>query len=524
MNSKRYAHYQKGLAGFTVILGLLAAGVVWTVTYHGQIALGEAFMNDADIVYPEQVYLELFLRGRHLSDWYLSPAPYFIDLLVYFLVRPLATNAFWGIFLFTFAQVVGTVALAASLAYYSTRSLQAVLMSETACLLGLCLATNKLQPYIYIYFPVFHVGNLLVGSVVLALAARMVVGEQPRLVHQYFAITCLTVVGIASDLFMLVTFILPICCTLAVSLLSGRKLFEFRDHRWCLILLLAIGSVGGVILARLITVRTSPGLLSLPTDQIVRSLLHLPATLVRILGVAPVPNSLVVLFFGFLLGKCVVWVRKPSRGEFPFWEFTLTFSFWGLLLFLGLHNLLSFSELSTTRYLLTIAWLPLIFPWVPFHGVLKRSSLMWLVGPVVLSLAMLGWSLQGSFFLRDSYRAKWVEELDRHIEELEAETGRPIICGVSTYWQAKSTMTQSEQGLLIAQYNAQLRPFLWITSKRWYRKDYDFALVAYTDEDQVFFENLIERCGEPVLVKDCGGAMRLVVFPEGALSLPCQPL
>ncbi|MFA5506628.1 MAG: hypothetical protein WC423_14425 [Vulcanimicrobiota bacterium] len=506
------------------IPGFVVVVLAWSAAYRKPFGIGFGFINDADVMYPEQIFMELLRRGGSLSEWHLTPAPYLVDLIGYCALRLFSPNAYWGCYVFSLVQIIIAFLISMGVAYSATRSFTALIWSLSGCFLGFYAALGRVEPYCFVFYPAYHACNLLGGALVIGLTAQAAKHSKVP-VNFGLGIALLTVCGMASDLFMLVTFVLPIAISLFIWLCFDMKVFDLKDRRWQLIGLHAISAASGVLLARIITVKTSPPLLGITLGEAFWSLLEIPQTLIRIFWIAPVPNTFLVLFYTFIFWNCATWVRQRLRGggaEFPFWELTLVCSPLVLLLFLGLRDMLHYPETPTVRYLLTVAWLPFLYAWVPFR---QRLGSSWVQRAAIL-LALVGIasllyrSHQDSLGPRTNYRSDFIVDLDRYIQEVETATGREMKHGVSTYWRAKSTMSQSDQGILIAQYTSDLDPYLWITSKRWYQGTYDFALAAFNEEDDAFLRNLEEKCGKPMLIKDCGGNMRFVVFPEGALKLP----
>ena len=508
--------------GILIVLGALTAASAWTMTYLYNPAMGRSLMGDADLMYLEQLFLELFQRGGSLSQWHLTPAPYFFpDMLGYFALRPLVPNVFWAFYFFSLLQSVLLLALAMGLAYRVTGSKNAVLLTEASCLSGLALGLGKVPPYTFVYTPTFHAGAFLVGLGLLWLTASVLQskGGSPWLVTYGL----LVALGTASDLFLVVTIVLPLCLSLFVFLLLTK---EASDRTGAIKLLgtAAVFTVLGIGAAKLLTKSTAPPLLDTTLSEAFQRLVVVPPTLLRILQVNLVPGLLIVAFYGLLfcrLGYYVLSLRKEAvRPKFPIWEFFLVLSTFGLVLFLGLRDMLHFPDPDTSRYLLTVVWLPISLVWIPFQSSLDspRAGSVGRVMVVCSLVAILCVSAPSESRSQANYTPEWVVALDAHLEELE-KNGRVLKFGVSTYWQAKIATTHSRRNISVAQFTPDLAPYLWIATVRWYRPTYDFALVDDSDEDRRFLKNLVEKCGPPELVMDCSSNVKLVVFPQEKLEL-----
>jgi hypothetical protein len=97
--------------------------------------------------------------------------------------------------------------------------------------------------------------------------------------------------------------------------------------------------------------------------------------------------------------------------------------------------------------------------------------------------------------------------------------------GIAQYWDAKQLqgLSRSTQPLVVAQYTSDLAPMEWITSKRFFRDSYDFAILAQgvPPDLQLPRAQLAAINGEPRQTVQCDertvliyGPGRLHVRPE----------
>jgi hypothetical protein len=78
--------------------------------------------------------------------------------------------------------------------------------------------------------------------------------------------------------------------------------------------------------------------------------------------------------------------------------------------------------------------------------------------------------------------------------------------GIAQYWDAKYFQQFSRLNLNIAQYLENLEEMKWITSKRYFRARYDFAIISEDAEPtyKISFETLSKLNGAPKQVVSCG--------------------
>lgn len=104
--------------------------------------------------------------------------------------------------------------------------------------------------------------------------------------------------------------------------------------------------------------------------------------------------------------------------------------------------------------------------------------------------------------------------IDRFIET----TG--VRYGVSGYWDSKSTSMLSHHSVQIAQYYYNLKPYLAVTTVRWYKKVYDFAIIHNNSLNKT---KIIKRNGSPAKIFQCPDNTEILYYPNSLyLSSPIQ--
>ena len=498
---------------FSVFVPILLVGT-WTLAYTSHQLDMREILESADSLYLEALYIDLFQRGGHWTQWSLTPAPYFFhDMALYFAVRPLVTNHYWGFFWFGLAQVLLLYGLALHLGWRVTRRLEAVMLTRISLLFGFSiLAFRGELPYSYIYRSAWHIGVLIAG---LLLLTAITYFQKSRRNALWMAVSGLIIaLAVASDLFFIPVILGPIWLTILVQRIAEKP----DDKSVHLLLCMALACGAGVFLKWLLTVDMVPPVFEPPTWE---KALNLPRTFVGLWKLDPAVSTVVLIYYFVLWAESAGWFIQRLRGkkvEFPFWSFFLVTSGSALSFLLMYRGLLA-ADLSTSRYLVSIPWLCLLMPWVPF-----RTRFQDLLRPCFLLGSITCLVVVALYFpvrreLHSGYRPVWIQKFDSFISEYQQKHDRKLKRGVATYWQVKPTMVLSGHDLTIGQYTSFLNQYPWISSASWYKNEYDFALVSRRDEDQVFRENLLSLAGKPEAVYDCGGRLEVLVFPPGRLKL-----
>jgi hypothetical protein len=92
--------------------------------------------------------------------------------------------------------------------------------------------------------------------------------------------------------------------------------------------------------------------------------------------------------------------------------------------------------------------------------------------------------------------------------------------GIAQYWDAKTFQRFSHRGIVLAQHDGSLAESRWITSKRYFRPAYDFALVGPKGPPpyNISPERLAAINGAPTAGVACGG-YTLLLYGRDALKV-----
>lgn len=206
--------------------------VCWfAYTYlNGAIDRGQFFNSDA-LFFPS-LFKNIFLEGKHFSDWVLPPSSYlFPDALLYAIAYILSNQVFTQILVFAILQSVLFFCLISALLSFFIRLSDAIsysaLISSNIILLGLYSA----DPYGLSFISGFHFGSLLSFLILSVLLLKFLSATSTK--GKYF-VGLLTVLlatcSAISDRLILVQFIVPILLIgilLSYTGLKNKEILKF---------------------------------------------------------------------------------------------------------------------------------------------------------------------------------------------------------------------------------------------------------------------------------------------------------
>lgn len=503
------------------ILVPLALALSWSVAYlsHQLGNLDELF--DSDGLTLELMWVDIIENGNRWADWYPPHAPRFLpDMALYFGLRSFSPDEYWTIFWFGLAMLYLVYFPALWLARVLGRSIGAVLLTQITFLATVgFVAVQGDRPYSFLYAATFHTGILIHG--LLLAVFHTYLRRDPTRTWPFVAIALLAFLGAGSDLLFAIIYLAPYLLTLVVDRLSGGSKAESK-----LIPLVAISAVLGISLKNQVVRDTTPAYFDFSNS--LEKLWTIPATFIGMFERNPVLSLLCFLFYVLLAAQLVGWVRGRIRREatgsatLPFWQLTYLLSAFVLLTALAVRGLFEphyVPDIKDSRLLISIVFNAILVPWLPLQEILKRERATKTLA-IVAGVVIVGVSFQANPFNREfktEYRPPWIEQLDARLTDYEERTGRKLDYGVATYWPTKATMALSRHKLAIGQHTASLEKYYCLNNTQWYYPSYDFAIIDYTDEDKLFYQNILKASGSPEEVFRCDNLM-LAIFPPNQLT------
>jgi len=440
------------------------------VCYLSGHALRAGLLN-ADALYLPTLFDDLLARGGRLSDWYLTPAPYFFpDYPVYLAAYGLAPTSYLQIIVFGIIQCALLFAATAILA----RTLgNGAALPCAACSLTLFawLAASGREPFVLLLSNASHFGGFL--SAVLLMAAwlrHQRTGSRGPL----WTACALAFLTTLSDSLFLLQAALPLACAATARALLERGPFMPRQLARCWAPLGAAlpGHFGYTWMV------THPTRYQAQMDlSHLASNLHDLSAIVQGLWHALPPAVLGWLACFIFALACAARLarRRDPFGLPPSLAWLLVFWLVSLAITLAVSLLVYNLPLAARYFIPAACWPILLAPLAAMHLLReRRAPALLLAGTIACTLGIgtaTARQWQAHPLEYDYYPAD-TACLD------QALAGPDLHHGIAQYWDAKPFQRFSRRGIVLAQHIASLDELPWITSRRYFRPAYDFALVG----------------------------------------------
>jgi hypothetical protein len=491
-------------------LVLFALGLMsLVVTYRAGHAY-QTYVFNSDGLYLPTLFADLFGRGGQLRDWYLTPAPYlFPDALLYLVAYLGGNGPHRQILLFAMFQLTLAGVATAFIARTVSRS-NAVLAAVLSVLLLLWLALTSREPFSELLTSAYHGGAFLATLACVALWLTLTDPGRdpgPRARRAMLAaMALLAFLTCLSDNLFLVQTLLPFAAT--AFLLDARSWRRYRPAA----LILAAGLLGSasykLVIARDTRYPASFGLSRLDVN-------------LADLGKIAVDSFTAVPAFGIVFLAMTAWslaltVRHLRGRSSPLPKpFVWLALFSTLSLVATLLAVLFSSRLQVTpRYLIPVFCWPVILAVLVLVHYLGKLFLPAGLAAGLAVVAVLGIDAHQARGERLSTDTYYNDELACLDAALGAEPG--LRHGIAQYWDAKSVQAFSKQQIVLAQYLPSLEEHRWITSSKFFRERYDFAIVATDPASAGGLERarIVKLNGEPRKSAVCDKRTLMIYGPQ----------
>lgn len=443
------------------------------VCYLSGHALRAGLLN-ADALYLPTLFDDLLARGGRLSDWYLTPAPYFFpDYPVYLAAYWLAPTSYLQIIVFGVIQ--GALLFAAMVVLARALGIEAALPCA-ACSLTLFawLAASGQEPFVLLLSNAWHFGGFL--SAVL-LAAAWLRHRQTGSRRTLWTACALAFLTTLSDSLFLLQAVLPLACAATARVLAGDG--GLADRRRGRSLALCWAPVAAALLGhfgyKLLVAHPTRYRAQMDFAHLASNLHDLSAIALGLWHALPLAVLAWLACLAFALACAArLALRRDPFGLPPALAWLLVFWLVSLAITLAV-SLLVYNLPPAARYFIPAAcWPILLAPLVAACLLRGRAAALLLAGTLACAAgigtaAAHQWNahpLDYAYYPADSAC------LDRALAD------RDLRHGIAQYWDAKPFQRFSRRGIVLAQHIASLDELPWITSQRYFRPAYDFALVG----------------------------------------------
>lgn len=468
-----------------------------------------ANLFNADALYLPVLFQDLFERGGQLSDWFLTPAPYFFpDYLLYLGAYAAGSDIYWQILVYALLQIICTLI---ALLYVAKgvadqdRGVAAVLM--TVVLVWMSLHAG--EPFVELLANAFHFGAFLSTLAFLALWLRM--DRQGHGGHDRAALIgmcVITYLTALSDNLFLVQAVAPF---IATQLLLHRREQPLRGRLTESFAVLAAAGLGSLsyklVVAHNTRVPAGIGIGKFGANA--HDLLQILHTLFLQF---PFLGVLVVAHMVLGIAGALTYALKGKFMNLPrplllLWSFSVASQAATVfaLLFVTLLPV-------APRYLIPVLFWPLIIGVLVARHLL-RQHFYW-AGVAVAALL-------SSMLLFDGIRSSPATPVQAYYPEQIACIDRALGAtglrnGIAQYWDAKYVQAFSQHRLALAQHDYDLHETRWITSERYFRPAYDFAIISEDAEktSSLPAHLIVATNGEPAQSVACGNRTVLLFGPD----------
>ncbi len=439
------------------------------IRYFSQATTLLDFLLNADALYLPALYQDLMVKGGALSQWSLTPAPYFFpDMALFFSLSSLFSSPVSAVFAYAAAQL-GLFGLAS---YYSFRPLiprqkaPALWASASLTLLLFALASGYVPELITLFLSGYHAGATLCTVIALGLMLQWL--QQPWSKSIPLILAGAIILATASDLLIVPQLIAPLIAALAITTLLRQQ----PPRAFAVQLgLLACSTVAGYLLGNnLVPTRVLSQHILTDTTQLAESSQRLLVLLQLLAEQSP-------LYFAALLSVpllATMAAAKAWKNHQP--EPLLAALYILSVMAASLLTAILFGK-TAPRYLIPLLTLP-VFWWLPTL-LAQRSPTPVFFASLIALLSTAG--LTGLHGLKQPvipshYYPADIACLDKNSTALGLKTG------LADYWQEKRINLFNQTGIRVLQVTPELRLRHWINSSRHFqRSDINFIL---SDESQ----------------------------------------
>jgi len=479
----------------------------------------QAHLVHSDALYLPVLFDDLVNHGGRIADWLLTPAPYFFpDMPLYGLAWLAGSGAAAQTTAFALLQTV-LAALALYLLARQALARDRLPAAAALSILFIWLGLTVDDPFVRLFSSAHHYGAFVAALLLCALWLRLDTdrdGPPARLAMA--GIVALGFLTTLSDALFLAQTTLPL---FAAALLARHGAAPAARPRRAAMLLLA-PALAGLLAYRFVVAHPTRYPTRLSLSQLPQHLNDLHTIFATLFGARPLLAGAMLLALGWGAACILVCLRRrPLPGLARPLHLLGAFATLSFLATIGVM-LLSKNVQPVPRYLIgALSW-PLVagvFALVQLLEARRRhaGAALGLGLCLVLSSMLAGeaWRVRAQ---RDSDRYFYPEQV-ACIDRALAAAG--VHTGMAQYWDAKRLQGLSREHLTLGQYTGELGRMEWITSTRFYRPAYDFAIVAEQEsaEFRLPIARLAGRDGAAPRAVSCGDRTVLIYGP-GRLRAP----
>ena len=478
---------------------------------------------NSDILFLPTLFSDLMLKGGHLSDWYFSQAFFFCpDYLFFFLAYLLGPTVSIQIPIFTAIQALSTF-FALYLLFYSMKEARAFFLAGTASIMLFWLALNSGEPFKLLIASVFHYGVFLISIVFVALWMNVEKKKKPFNSISFWLLSILAFLSTLSDALFVTQTVIPFVITVIIisvveKTLTIKKVISVLIPT--LFSILGIISYDYLVVNNILTsiVGLTPfknALINLVSFKMILSKFESIFMLFySVIIKTPIYGFIFFIYGGFALFSVIQLFNAKKSFQFSVPRHLVWLGLFSLISLLVSSSALLLTNIPPVRYLIPSFEWPIIFVLlVLFHNAnTSRFVLYATITSLVITTSLIfsTYKLIKVNGLNADYYPDEIACIDQALNQLNVSNG------IAEYWDAKRTKMLSRLDLNIAQYDVNLHKYQWITSRRYFKENYDFALQSENTSPHAKLPlDIIYRInGPPKQVIHCGNKT-LHIYEKG---------
>ena len=464
----------------------------------------QSHLFNSDALYLPTLFSDIFQNNAKLDDWFLTPAPYFFpDYPAFTLAYLIGSN--------TYSQVIAFALIQTALTFFAiwfvarvTTNVNSFLAASTTLVILIWLALSAGQPFALILKSAFHYGAFLSAILLVALWIKFDNEEKSKKkIATFLLMAAITYVTTLSDNLFLVQFIAPLIAIQILTSIAGRD-FSLKNN--APLILLAVCSLLGSISYKWIVENQTRYPTAIGIDKLSSNLKDIYQLLHSATVDNPAFGLIFLLYIGIVLNSFTRIMRGEKEGSGLSW--LATFSFLSFCATLAAVSLVTNLPI-TSRYLIPALSWPVIVVFIFLSYRLRDHFSNLAIAISLLTLLPMSWSSYHSIMRNGIAKEYYPEEISCIDNALEKEN---LHNGIAQYWDAKYLQNFSRLNLNVAQHFDNLGEMHWITSEKYFKQTYDFAIISENAAPpyKISSDALTRINGSPKFVKTCGSKLVFV--------------
>jgi len=465
--------------------------------------LRDTFFN-SDALYLPTLYKDIVDNHQPYSNWYLTPTPYFFpDMFLYFISNFITQNYYYAIPLFfTFENIFLFFIIYKINSIYTNKEFSLYTTSFIMMLIYLF----PLKVYILQYVSGFHYGEFLAGLIVLYFTIQYLIKKNFSF-KELLIFLLISSITLASDKLLLLHYLIPI--TLSMIILAVVKIIKLKKLLKYIGYVSLIYFLGSFLHNKLIPHKVIfPNVASpkLEFSMISHNLPYLKDIFVDAYHTSPFITLLIIISITLSIIFSIEGLLKVVKQEKLKFNKYLYF----FLFFISIQAMLNILAVAMTthevspRHMIPLFILPLFaLPIIIYNLNSKKiKNTYYIRYPIYLTFTFLLFSQFNKFYnikLKSNYLTPMAKCFNNFIQYKNIEFG------IGHYWHSKQLSLLSN--INIAQVKGDLKPYQWISTDSWYKKQYNFAIIDHTTQSRWYRLNrdkIIKINGEPDSIQWCG--------------------